>query len=123
MNFKPETSPFNMPELAWRYGYIFALGAMLLVAIGMVIFFRRKKWLWVSIRNMLILPLNPTKNPTLYRSSAIQPLIYSTSTRPYMIVMEGFQMKLVGKKKKEKKQKENARKEKGKEQKGDTKPS
>lgn len=45
MNFDPATSPWNMPELRWIYGYPFALGVMLTMAIGMFIFFRRKKWL------------------------------------------------------------------------------
>ena len=45
MNFDPDTSPWNMPELRWIYGYPFALGVMLAMAIGMFIFFRRKKWL------------------------------------------------------------------------------
>ena len=26
MNFDPAASPYNMPELKWRYGYLFALG-------------------------------------------------------------------------------------------------
>jgi len=39
MNFK------HMPELQWRYGYPFALGLMLLVALGMVAWFRSKRWL------------------------------------------------------------------------------
>ncbi len=39
MNF--DTSlPFNMPELEWRYGYVFALGLMLLITIGFLIYFR-----------------------------------------------------------------------------------
>ena len=33
-----------MPELAWRWGYPAAIGIMLLVAMGMVIYFKRKKW-------------------------------------------------------------------------------
>ncbi|MEW6413366.1 MAG: magnesium/cobalt transporter CorA [Candidatus Zixiibacteriota bacterium] len=37
---------FNfMPELDWEYGYFVALGFMLLVVAGLVIFFRKKKWL------------------------------------------------------------------------------
>jgi len=39
MNFK------NMPELAWRYGYLWALGLMTCIAGGMYYYFRRKKWL------------------------------------------------------------------------------
>lgn len=44
MNFNPETSPWNMPELNWTWGYPFALGIMGVMAIGMVIYFRRKGW-------------------------------------------------------------------------------
>ena len=44
MNFNPQRSPFNMPELNWYFGYPFALGLMVLVAAAMVIFFKRKKW-------------------------------------------------------------------------------
>jgi magnesium transporter len=44
MNFSPEASAWNMPELHWRYGYFYALGIMLIIAIGMVIVFRRKRW-------------------------------------------------------------------------------
>jgi magnesium transporter len=39
MNFK------HMPELEWILGYPFALGLMILVALSMLIFFRRKKWI------------------------------------------------------------------------------
>jgi magnesium transporter len=34
-----------MPELGWQFGYPYALGLMLAVAIGMIICFKRKKWL------------------------------------------------------------------------------
>lgn len=39
MNFE------RMPELQWRFGYGWALGMMVLVSGGLVIFFRRRKWL------------------------------------------------------------------------------
>jgi magnesium transporter len=39
MNFK------HMPELEWRYGYFMLWGVMLVIAIWMLIFFRKKKWL------------------------------------------------------------------------------
>lgn len=45
MNFDPKRSPFNMPELEWPLGYPFAICLMLAVAIGMIVFFKRKKWL------------------------------------------------------------------------------
>jgi magnesium transporter len=39
MNFE------HMPELKWRYGYFIALGLMLSATIGMLVYFRRKRWL------------------------------------------------------------------------------
>ncbi|KUK14221.1 MAG: magnesium/cobalt transporter CorA [Synergistetes bacterium] len=34
-----------MPELKWRWGYPVVLIAMLIISLGMIIYFRRKKWL------------------------------------------------------------------------------
>ena len=34
-----------MPELEWKYGYFVLLGVMLLIFLGMLYYFRRKKWL------------------------------------------------------------------------------
>lgn len=34
-----------MPELKWRFGYFFALFLMLALAISMIIYFKKKKWL------------------------------------------------------------------------------
>jgi magnesium transporter len=45
MNFDRSASGFNMPELGWRFGYLYAIALMLAVAVGMIIFFKRKKWL------------------------------------------------------------------------------
>ncbi len=45
MNFNPDASKYNMPELNWIYGYPAALGLMLLTALGLIIYFRFKKWL------------------------------------------------------------------------------
>ncbi len=45
MNFNPEMSPWNMPELNWKFGYFFALGIMILVAGVMLIYFKKKRWL------------------------------------------------------------------------------
>jgi len=44
MNFNPEKSPFNMPELNWYLGYPFALCLMIIVGVGMLFYFRKKKW-------------------------------------------------------------------------------
>lgn len=35
----------KMPELHWRYGYAFALGLMVIATIGIVLWFRAKRWL------------------------------------------------------------------------------
>ena len=45
MNFDTEKSPWNMPELSWAYGYPFALSLMAATAIGMLIYFKRKRWI------------------------------------------------------------------------------
>jgi magnesium transporter len=45
MNFDTDASPWNMPELNWRYGYPFALALMAAVAVGMLFFFKRRGWL------------------------------------------------------------------------------
>jgi magnesium transporter len=42
MNF--DGSPWNMPELHWRYGYLFAIGLMVATVMGMLWYFRRKGW-------------------------------------------------------------------------------
>jgi len=44
MNFDT-THPWNMPELAWRYGYVFSLALMGGSAVAMLAFFRAKGWL------------------------------------------------------------------------------
>ncbi len=51
MNFNPEISPFNMPELSWRLGYPFALLLMAVIAVGLLIYFRRKGWLGSTNRD------------------------------------------------------------------------
>ncbi len=44
MNFNPEVSPWNMPELNWRYGYPFCLLIMFLTAVCLIYFFWQKGW-------------------------------------------------------------------------------
>lgn len=34
----------NMPELHWKYGYFIILGAMFLLLLGMIIYFKKRKW-------------------------------------------------------------------------------
>lgn len=43
MNFDT-SSPWNMPELGWRYGYPMVLGVMAAVVVGFLWFFRRRGW-------------------------------------------------------------------------------
>jgi magnesium transporter len=53
MNFDRTVSPWNLPELGWKYGYPMVLGLMLLIALGMLLQFRRKGWLgsgWPAAR-------------------------------------------------------------------------
>ena len=45
MNFDTELSPWNMPELKWRYGYVACLVLMAFISIGQIAFFRRKGWI------------------------------------------------------------------------------
>ena len=45
MNFNTAASPWNMPELNWYFGYPLALLLMFIVVIGMLLFFRRKRWI------------------------------------------------------------------------------
>ncbi len=45
MNFNPEASPYNMPELAWYWGYPAVWLVMAVVAVLMLAYFKNKKWL------------------------------------------------------------------------------
>ncbi|MCE8021122.1 magnesium/cobalt transporter CorA [Halomonas sp. MCCC 1A11036] len=44
MNFDNPASPFAMPELGWYWGYPMVWSVMIAVAIGMVVWFKRKRW-------------------------------------------------------------------------------
>mgnify|MGYP003338137573 FL=1 len=45
MNFDTEVSPLNMPELKWWFGYPLALLLMLGMAGGLLLYFRRRRWI------------------------------------------------------------------------------
>ena len=45
MNFDTSASPWNMPELGWRYGYPVLLLGMATAVAGMLLYFRRKGWM------------------------------------------------------------------------------
>jgi magnesium transporter len=44
MNFNTAAGPFSMPELNWRYGYLLVWGVMIVLTVGMLVYFKRKKW-------------------------------------------------------------------------------
>lgn len=44
MNFNPEKSPYNMPELNWYWGYPLCLGLMAAIAFVLVFIFWRRGW-------------------------------------------------------------------------------
>jgi magnesium transporter len=44
MNFHPEASPLNMPELDWYFGYPAVLAVMAATAGGLVVYFKRRGW-------------------------------------------------------------------------------
>jgi magnesium transporter len=52
MNFNPETSPWNMPELNWRYGYLGCLLVMVVVASIQITLLWRRGWFqdWTGTR-------------------------------------------------------------------------
>ena len=45
MNFDTAASPWNMPELGWRYGYPVTLLIMALIVGGLLAFFWRRRWI------------------------------------------------------------------------------
>ncbi|WP_437852400.1 magnesium/cobalt transporter CorA [Sorangium sp. So ce363] len=45
MNFHHESSPYNMPELDWYYGYPLVWCLMLASVVGLLTYYRRKGWI------------------------------------------------------------------------------
>ena len=50
MNFNTVTSPYNMPELNWYYGYPIALATMVLTSLAVLAFMHWKGWLAVMTK-------------------------------------------------------------------------
>jgi magnesium transporter len=44
MNFNPDASPWNMPELNWYWGYPVFWGLTLVIAFGLIYFFWKRGW-------------------------------------------------------------------------------
>ena len=72
MNFNTEY-PWNMPELNWRFGYLYALSLMLTVTAGLIYFFWQKGWLW---------PRQRARRPIDGISNAGAPIRVETRTTP-----------------------------------------
>lgn len=47
MNFDPHASPWNMPELEWRYGYLFAILLMIVSVGGLLLYYRSRGWIGI----------------------------------------------------------------------------
>lgn len=50
MNFDPDASPLNMPELDWYWGYPAAWAVMILAVAGQLVFFWKQGWIGASWR-------------------------------------------------------------------------
>ena len=52
MNFDPEVSPWNMPEIEAPYGYVICIAVMALISLSQVLWFRRQGWFqdWTGMR-------------------------------------------------------------------------
>jgi magnesium transporter len=44
MNFNPDASPWNMPELNWYWGYPACIAIMVITAVTLIFFFWRRGW-------------------------------------------------------------------------------
>jgi magnesium transporter len=44
MNFDPEVSPLNMPELKWAWGYPVVMFGMLVIGVSLLWYFKRRGW-------------------------------------------------------------------------------
>ncbi|MGA9294276.1 MAG: magnesium/cobalt transporter CorA [Ignavibacteriaceae bacterium] len=44
MNFRTDASRWNMPELDWAFGYPFVMIMMVVIAVTLIIFFKKKRW-------------------------------------------------------------------------------
>jgi len=45
MNFNPNAGDWNMPEINWEFGYLFAWGIMITMVVLLLFYFKRKRWL------------------------------------------------------------------------------
>jgi magnesium transporter len=45
MNFDRNAGPWSMPELGWPYGYVGVMAFMAVMMIGMLVYFKMKRWI------------------------------------------------------------------------------
>jgi len=60
MNFNTE-SPWNMPELNWRFGYVFVWGVILATTLGLLGYFYRRGWLGAQT-HVPWMPIDPNSD-------------------------------------------------------------
>lgn len=71
MNFDPDVSPLNMPEVKWYWGYPFSLALMAVVAVLLLLFFRSKGWFHAA---PIIPTVRPRKKEETKERGAIHPM-------------------------------------------------
>ncbi len=68
MNFDPDSSPWNMPEVRWYLGYPLCVGLMVVVSIAQLYFFYKRGWIgrgkWGA---QPLFPPTPSSNPPVSR--------------------------------------------------------
>src|SRR5690606_20622879 len=64
----------NMPELHATYGYPIALGVMVVLALGLLYYFRRKRWIWWLRRQVQAAPASLVALPRHVRTSIVPDL-------------------------------------------------
>jgi magnesium transporter len=62
MNFNTE-SPWNMPELNWRFGYVLVWGVILVATLGMLGYFYRRGWLGAQTKVPWMQLTEPAEEP------------------------------------------------------------
>lgn len=48
MNFDPDASPFNMPELKWRFGYPVSIALMVGSVAGLLLYYKGRGWIGIG---------------------------------------------------------------------------
>ena len=60
MNFDPDSSPWNMPELRWYFGYPLCIALMIAISAAQFYFFYRKGWIFGGKWDGPVLPSDST---------------------------------------------------------------